>query len=32
VNDYDGGKPHTRVEVVAAFKFKDMAKWSAVAD
>jgi hypothetical protein len=28
VNYYDGSKPRTRVEIVAAFKFKDMAKWS----
>jgi len=31
VNYYDGSKPRTRVEIVAAFKFKDMAKWSAAA-
>jgi len=31
VNYYDGSKPRTRVEIVAAFKFKDMAKWCAAA-
>jgi hypothetical protein len=31
VNYYDGSKPRTCVEIVAAFKFKDMAKWSAAA-
>ena len=31
VNYYDGSKPRTRVEIVAAFKFKDIAKWSASA-
>ena len=29
INYYDSSKPRTRVEIVAAFKFKDMAKWSA---
>jgi hypothetical protein len=32
VNYYDGSKPRTRVEIVAAFKFKEMAKWSAASD
>ena len=31
VSYYDGSKPRTRVEIVAAFKFKDMTKWSATA-
>jgi hypothetical protein len=28
VSYYDGSKPRTRVDIVAAFKFKNMAKWS----
>jgi len=31
VNYYDGSKPRTRVEIVAAFRFKDLAKWSVAA-
>ena len=27
----DGSKPRTRVEIVAAFRFKDLAKWSVAA-
>lgn len=31
VNYYDGSKPRTRVEIVAGFEFKDIAKWSGTA-